>query len=765
MVVSIVIGALVFAYWQAFRHRDVQVRLSSDRAAARFLARGALDTLKGALREATDTKRLASPELENGTLIEFLLADAKSIEKRVKKKTDGKDDHRELIEQLVGKEALEPIDELVEKLPDAKVQMFLTIEPKPYASGASLADPVLKTVAIGYRVLGRVRKAQETFRAAEMLTVHSLLPNGVARFTFASVSEQPFFNTHRVYAGGDDAGGTAPVVLMHSPQDGDPMTDSPFDKRPDAQKAMTTKVGGPGDLMKVADDRGMTFLASAAERPALLQLASGATPFGEYHTVYQPQAGKVSKPAPQSVTEQPKKMPAFRVPYRPADATPDEPPTQLAPFVQGAVFGFSAGIDEEGMLGPPPQGAIPDGCSVLKPFGTGTHPSAGLVVGHVNRAMAGISDVGVDRDDTGKDEAEQAAVAGRPLPVRETRDPFLRNASGGEYASDAPRSGTTGFARLIPFQPAVNMNLAPDYDNDGRPDAVVSTEARHASLPLGDEPWKYSNLFEGYDEYARVMSKYVTFPANLSLFLGAQPLDRSRQALVDLAFGKPGGPPLADWTLERFALPHRDPLHDELKDKEPAMYIDTRKTGIDDLATVIGSGARGLYPGQRALLVKGQRKFEEVFMAGGRIDLQGLKVIVERENPDDPPGLQFDGEITIKPGSGGWLSCELFRAKAIKNGGQDAAFAPFVLEAQQLVMTGKGPYECVFVGGSIAQDKVNDYTVLRGSVATAGVRTELTNPLVIAYDPRSDPTSKVAHLYYRLAFNNGPRVYDLEDRP
>jgi hypothetical protein len=769
MVVSVVIGALVFAYFQAFKHRDAQVRLASDRAAARFLARGALDVLKAGMREAADPKGLANPNLETGPLLEFLLADAASIEKRYKQKTDGKDDHRELLEQLLGKPALEPLDKLVEKLPGAKVKLFLTLEPKPYQDWDKvpvLADPVLKTVAISYRAEAYVRKARETFKTREQLTVYSRLPNGISRFTFVGSTEVGFLNSHRVLASGEDAGGTLPIVLIHSPEDCDPMTENPFELRPGAQKALQTKITGPGDLMKMADDRGMLYMRAPRERPALLQVASGGTPFGEYHTVYQPQGGKTARPAAQTLPDQPQKMKTFRVPYV-APLLPDET-FQLQSFVTAAVFGFFAEIDgEESMMGPPPQGALPDGCSQIKPFGTGTHPSAGLVIGHVNRAMAGLSNIAVDRDDTGKDEADQAAAAGRPLPVRETVDPFLRHASAGAYASDlASEGGGSAPSRLLPFQHAVNKNLAPDLDGDGRPDAAVASEVQHPFLPLGSGAWRYGNLFENHDEYARVMSKFVVFPANLSLYLGAQPLERAREVLLNAGFAKSGGPPMDDWVLERFELPHRDTLHTMMdKQKGVPAYLDTRTATIEQLDEVLTKGGRALYPSERTMVVRGQRRFEELFMPGGQMDLQGLKVYVDKEKPDDTEhGLVFDGEVRVKPGSGGWLSTTRVRAKSLVNGGEGADYAPLVIDAE-LEMTGKGPFECIFVGHKISQDKVKDYTVLRGSVALPPMNTDLQKPLVIAYDPRNDPTGKSAQLYYRLGFSTGPRTYELEDRP
>ena len=223
---SVIVGMLVFAYYQGFRHRDVQVRLSSDRASARYLARACVDALKYAFHEAPDPKTLQQVDVEGGSLLPFLLGDSASMKIRVAKKTDGKKDHRDFIEQLVGKDRLEPIDKLVARLPEAKVELFLDLHPLemwPGATGKVLTDPAFKTVEATYRVEAHVRKAYETFRTTDTIDVHSLLPPAVSRFTFALTEEGAQLNTQQVTTRGEDAGGTAPVVLMHSPEDGDPV--------------------------------------------------------------------------------------------------------------------------------------------------------------------------------------------------------------------------------------------------------------------------------------------------------------------------------------------------------------------------------------------------------------------------------------------------------------------------------------------------------------------------------------------------------------
>ena len=121
---SVVIGMLVFAYYQGFRHRDVQVRLSTDRAGARWLSRAAVDCMKYAFREAIDPTKLNPPDVDGGTLLPFLLNDSQTLRERAARQVAGRPDHRAFIERLVGSEALSPIDKLAEKPPDPHVKHF-----------------------------------------------------------------------------------------------------------------------------------------------------------------------------------------------------------------------------------------------------------------------------------------------------------------------------------------------------------------------------------------------------------------------------------------------------------------------------------------------------------------------------------------------------------------------------------------------------------------------------------------------------------------
>ena len=110
------------------------------------------------------------------------------------------------------------------------------------------------------------------------------------------------------------------------------------------------------------------------------------------------------------------------------------------------------------------------------------------------------------------------------------------------------------------------------------------------------------------------------------------------------------------------------------------------------------------------------------------------------------------------------LICERFRVKALKNPGEPGKYAPFTLQTGELIMTSKGPFEGVIVPQNIVQEKIPDYTVIRGSLVVTSMPGALSNPLVVTYDARNDPTGPDSVLYYRAAFRRDDRVYSVEDR-
>jgi hypothetical protein len=249
-------------------------------------------------------------------------------------------------------------------------------------------------------------------------------------------------------------------------------------------------------------------------------------------------------------------------------ADPVYPTVLQSAYVQGTVLGFFEPLDVS-LLGEPPSPGLAGSttASRLKVHGTATMPSATAVIGPAWRVLAALSDLGVDRDATDTDEREQAAAAGRTLPVRDGIEPFLAAAGEAAFEADVAAefsAAEPSYARLRPFgrQGEVdNMNARIDGDGDGKPDLAVASEAGHHPIHLDLALWRYGTLFPAYADYRRVMSRYISIPVNLSLDLAGKPADRAMDELSRAAFGKDKPAGWDDWMQRGLALEHRDALH------------------------------------------------------------------------------------------------------------------------------------------------------------------------------------------------------------
>lgn len=795
LVLSLVMGALVLAYQESFRQRNAQVRLNTDRVSARFLARAAIDTLRYGFREAPDPARLAGQvDLESGPILPFLLADTRSVMKRIARKVGEAGDHRALLEQLLGADTLAGLDRLTAEVPGAQVQVFADM-----ATGAPPAgpvkDPALKTLFVNLRAVARVRKAVESYAFTETLTVYSLLPVA-AKFTLAGVNVASV-NTAKITSDGKPGDGPAPLVLFHHPGDCDVVAASPFEGTPGSEKPLVEKAVAAKDVIAANADRGFVFLDSSdADRAVKLHVGAGGTPYGEMHTVYAPKGGQTYTPQPEPIPDPPGKFKSF------TPDNPTNPGAKQAADLEGAALGFHKDTNAQGALvplpaaptgnptgpgyeepapdvvytgdAPPPDfdptaggdpAATPEAppepvspaaleglaASRILPFGTGTFPSQTAVLGNVQRAVAWIANIGVDRDATSEDENAQATAAGRKVGVIDAHEPVLVNADEASYRADVAGESATivTYRRLRPFG-----------DNGQVTNANAEFAGEDPTIALDLTQWKYGALFDDYGQYKSVMSRELSFPANLSLSLPALAPSQAAETLRNLALGRPLPAPVDDYLLKEARVEHRDRLHLALADKT---WLDLKGSAPDALRNALSEGLAKRHPADDALEVRGQRELERLFLFGGTLDLKGLRVRVITEGGRGIASVTVPGVLNVR--GGGVLECERFEAGGISNPGQGDSFAPFVLRTKELVLAGKGPYEALVSARSIRQEDIRAYSVIRGALFLDEPLLENRFPLVVSWDPRLDPTGPDAALYYRLAYQPGARGYDLLERP
>lgn len=746
-------AALALAMHQGMLHRAVQVRRASDQAGARWIARGALNALAFAVGEAIQPPPPGvAPSTRGPDLYAWLLSSSSVLAKGV---PHGDGDDRAWLAQVLGKRVFESIDALARRLPGAEVSVFTEVGLPPPPKGP-IVDPVCKRVELRLRAVARVHSIEESLAVTMPLAVYSQLPAS-GKFTLAT-REAAHLATANVNADGTPfEPGDAPVVLVHHPSDGDPMAADPFARG--AQKALLARSVAPSDVLTTFADRGLVWLG--ANQPLHLPLAAGGAPYGEEHAVYAPHDGRRVVPIAKPLPDQPGPMRGFQ----PTD--PLNPDVLQGAYVQGTVVPFSVGLDTA-LLGPSPDpaGGATSTVSRLRLHGSAAMPSPTAVIGQASYTLAALSGIAIDRDVSDADEHAQTTAVGRPLPVRDASEPFLAWTDEAGWDADLiaeQSSYQAPYGHLRPFGrqgEVTNQNAYVDQDGDGSRETQVASEIGHETLHLDLSQWKYANLFAGHVEYKRLMSRYVSIPVNLALELGGRPAEQVADLLRQAAFGKspPGG--WADWQLPHAALVHRDPLHDEPAVRAGgALWLDTRATGPEPFNQLL-SGPPERFPGERPIAVRGQRAFEQVFMPGGVMDLAGHRVIVVPDETDTAPGLVFDRVVAVKAGSGGVLEVPRLACPGLVNA-DGAGFAPLSVHTPELVLKARGPYEAAFSVTRVTNESP-DYAVIRGALNTPNVPANLPRPLVVAWDPRLDPTGPQAHFAYRVHAFAVPRVVEVE---
>lgn len=748
VLMGILVGGLVFAYYQSFRARDAQVRRSGDAIRARFLARSAIEHLRFSLRERMlRAKPNPAPDVESGPWDALMLGDEPTLRKAFAARGPEGEDHREFVKTLLGPAILDPIDDITRSTAGAKVTYHLALkEVLPLAPETALKDPVMKNFSIEMKVRADVRQSSVTLAQVEGFRIYSVMPEGSSRFTLAVLGAVDH-NSLRI----DETGtpldpGANPIVLVHHPEDGNPVTEDTF--APATDRRLGPPGGGelPAKAIDQMTGRGLVYMSKSADNR--LNLASGHAPLGEYFSVFG--GNNRFYPEAQQLEEQPGALEGLTIP------DPRDPNVKQRPFIQGAVFGLYQDVNQEGLLDslPPPPAKVL--VSRLKVFGTARHPSTTLLLGKVYRRMAALSDVAMDRDVSGTDEADQAAsTGGATLPERETIDPFLRGADEAAYTADLEREARNeALSTLKPFNsPAlppgrlINKNQMVDLDGDGVPEQMVASELLHQPLPIDRNEYRYGKFFAAYDEYRRFMSKTLELPANFYPHLAGKELTEARKLLSQLAFRDPGLVNNQDYLLEDFRLKHTSGLHKSFKEagEGGTLYFDTGGMEASQVDTLLKNGVEGT---RDIVVVRGQRAFEAAFMSGGQLDLQGLEVLVYGERPEDPSKLVFPGVIKVK--RGGVLKVEELEVSGMTNSGTGPEFEPLQVRTSSLVIRGAEPVEGAFSTPAVTTTGTGTNAFLRGSLVAQGpAHLAASKPLVLMYDPRMDPTGPEAAAHYR----------------
>lgn len=756
LTLAIATGSIVLLYQASFRVRDRQVRYGPDEILARFLARGAVETL--AYGVELDVGVSLPPRPGGTSLRDVLALDGRALAAFIAQQTRGRDDHRKLLELLLGERPFQWIERMRTEHPQSRLtyKLDLAVTGKPFPG---LSDPVEKMVDLGLEARCEVGHAESTYRNVLTLAVYSELPWVLSKFALICPDAQAdSVNTLSTTVRGEAIGPSAPVVVFNAPEDfsaDDPLFGGTG--RAEGVFAPELLAATTAELAAKLAARGASYLgAGSPERPLTLRLASGGAPAGQNFQALPASAGSPRHPQASPLADQPPRLVDFR------PLTAGGGPAQR-PWVQGAVLGYYQGIDSEQLLGPAATGEDGgDASALIRPVGTAAHPSAGLVYGNAWAGLAALSDLAIDRDATGADEVAQRST-GRGEPAeRDGVDPFLRNVRSSEFQADVAREASGLPPQFL--NPFSSPELAPGFVTNLN--AALEPDPADATVRLDLSKYRYGELFGSWREYSRTMSKRVSVPYNALLRAASGPGDPAGGLLERTAFGATA-PSLQADLLREARWQHRDPLHAQLERTAGHRdYVDTTDDGRAGLDRLVRIARRRPRYSPAFVTCKGEALFRESFLAGTVLDLAGCDVSVTAAAPPAPAPRLDLGDLQVAPGGGGVLRASEVKLRSLTNRSTGKEFSPVVMAVGRLVLQGAGPFEgCFIVEESLALEGEASPAVVRGFVydGRGSGLSSLSGPLAIVFDPRLDPTGPEAHEHYRthLLFGAGPRVFGM----
>ncbi|MBI4867740.1 MAG: hypothetical protein HY816_12385 [Candidatus Wallbacteria bacterium] len=698
------------------RHRDVWTHRYSSGEVALALAQGAVSNMSFAVRHAILPEKL-SGGLDAGSLYAFLLQDEETLRKKLGRVEGQSGDHTAFFKAKCGDWSLEPIERLLLKIRGARLRVFLRMAPRPLHQPSAKAnekfqDPVEKEVTLRLVASVTVGGATRTAWTDKSVRVYSVLIPLVPRFTaFALGGGSSAANEYANLPTGApaDSGDEGPTSLFHNAE-------------PVVNDLQIQPPHQPGWL----------FFGT---EPTVFKLTAGDQPEAgeDFHLSQsgeQPRAHEVANP-PGAISS-----------ARPPD--PDHPGEEQALLLQGAFWGYHAGMNFLELFGR--SGEFDEKSSRLHLFGDRTNPSATKVIGPVMQGLALYTDLAIDRDATSKDESDQATGCSRPLPVRESVDPFLRHVDSEAYSSDTTREQAgQAPARLIPFnspgQPPFNV-VNQNALCDGVP---VPSEVGREILRLDPLEYRYTRLFGGFEQYDPWSCREVQVPANVVPELMRLSQQESFKLLAAALLPFREGVPFQDRVVEvkGFQVAYADPVHASMPNAEGArVHFDNARVPEESMSNF----APELLAQERVVLRMSPAELIATALRGKPgggyvLELGGRAVRVDGDLTFPPNVEVADGGLLVA----GHVSFRgHFRQKnpttrfSLVAGGVD--ISPGARVDGAIFSGALGRASKVLLVGSLGTGAIDQLTGWRGSR--------------VVYDGAYDPTGPLAHEQYRISMSD-----------
>ena len=502
------------------RSRNLQAHKVAYNEIARCLAEGGYQVLSSALHQG-----IIHPNQDS--LSAWLASNAKpnlgfyGFFTKLDSGTAQSLNHGEVTD-LIPNEHRKIIKNFEAEYPGAEFDFSISLDSQQLHENIILMDPKEKIIDLSLTVSCIYKGTRKSVTGSRKIKVYSLLSPIISKFTYyhkgysgnrynrfvSNIYGRPAIRPDGKFKYEDDI---APLVLINGPLDpksefipdsillearGSKFDPSSFDHLADFAKIEKSRK----EILR----RGFLYFGPESGASNVLNLTPGLDPigYGEYFNLFNPFFGDGSRT-----------YPAIQFMNLPEAFNNPVPVTNRMLATEGVDFltngraeihtlyeGFYES-DATNAFAPNPAngGQLKTGysgkSSLIHPFGTYTAPSRAYTVGSAYRAVAKISSIGIDRDESNYDESNQSKCLPSPAPRRDATSAYLFQVEETEFLN--PQVGYT----LDPIKKSLdNRNYVPGCQ-----------EPKSIQLPT---EFDYPLLFPTYEQYRLHMSDVILIPMN-----------------------------------------------------------------------------------------------------------------------------------------------------------------------------------------------------------------------------------------------------------
>lgn len=524
-----ILGLIFFSLHWMSRNRNLQAHKITFNEVARCLSEGGYQLLSRAIREGIQTPDESSlrrwiasgGSLDMGFYGRILKSELTASKQGTR--PNHQLSHTEIL-RLAPSHFEKILENLQSKYPGAEISLSMEWSSQHLFEEKYLLDLLEKEISLILTSSCTYQGTRKSVTGIRKLRAYNLLTPLLSKFTFYHKSQSGntynqflsnIFGRPVIRADGKFKypNNHFPLVLINGPlnEDSEFIPDSVLlgsrgkSSNPDSFEYLSDPSQIKASREAILRRGFLYFGPTRGDSANVLNLTPGADPlgFGEYFFLFNPyfgEDGPRTYPAIQFVDL----PPAFEEPV-PVENIMD--PAEGLPFESNGkadIYSLHEGFyesDPTNEFAPNPRAAgyikngYSEASSLIHPFGTYTMPSRAYTMGSGFRAVAKLSSIGIDRDESSTDESQQSNCLGSPAPRRDATAAFLY------------QTNESGFLNPIP-----NITLAPIHHTlDNRNYVPDCSEPRRLRLP---SDFDYPKLFPEFDLYQLHMSHVLYIPMN-----------------------------------------------------------------------------------------------------------------------------------------------------------------------------------------------------------------------------------------------------------